>query len=246
MQSSPSVDVCAGCGKSLRDFREAEHAKVCIRCNRLFCVACNPGATSAGGLRVIPVILECRFCRAAAERQKAERIVPHADVAKERKIVGQSAFLYWWPVWLIGLLLFVPAVLSPSISPREYLPTMFFPAALCVAWFIAVFVGNRRRYLAIGNGYVRVRRSAGVDEEIWPMDGLNVEKGYESYYYPRMLGRLRWFRAEILGFGAGTLVVRQPGPNGNSFHLYNVIFVERKVVAIRRRIERSLAAARNK
>lgn len=125
-------------------------------------------------------------------------------------------WLHWWdPVFRwFGLL-------RIHLNLGAYL-TLAVP--LLVMWAMAVYLFDKRTYVVITTGQVRVRDELGGAEKVFDTSTVSFEK--EPYDW------LRW----LVGFGAGDVLVRVGGPQAAVYSLDNVIRVGSKV----RRIEERL------
>jgi hypothetical protein len=97
----------------------------------------------------------------------------------------------------------------------------FIGVALVIAWFISVFIFDRRAYMIFTQGQVRVVEEIGGREKVYDTTGLSVEKQRQD-----------WFRHIILGFGSGDLTVKTAGADRHEIVMPNVGLIGFKIDAI--------------
>jgi hypothetical protein len=120
----------------------------------------------------------------------------------------------WW-----GTLVRWFYLLHVQINFAGYL---FISTWLFAIWAVTVFYFDRRTYVIISSGQVRVRQAIGQGEKVYDATLLAL------HLQPNILIRHR-----VLGlFGAGDLVVRTGGPQAEAFEWPNVLFVRSRLKEI--------------
>jgi hypothetical protein len=124
----------------------------------------------------------------------------------------------WWPVVVEWFNL-----VHIQINLAGYL---FLSAWMFAIWAVTIFYFDRRTYVILSAGQVRVCQEIGQGEKIYDATNLTL------HLQPNVL-----FRHRVLGlFGAGDLVIRTGGPHAEVLEWPNVLFVRSRL----RRIEHLL------
>jgi len=133
-------------------------------------------------------------------------------------IIALMALYGWWPVVVDWFHL-----LRIQINLAGYL---FLSTWMFAIWAVTVFYFDRRTYVILSTGQVRVCQEIGQGEKIFDATNLTLQ------LQPNIL-----FRHRILGlFSAGDLIIRTGGPHAEVFEWPNVLFVRTRL----RNIERLL------
>jgi hypothetical protein len=128
--------------------------------------------------------------------------------------VSLIALYGWWPVIVDWFHL-----LHIQINLAGYL---FLATWMFAIWAVTVFCFDRRTYVIVSAGQMRVCQEIGQGEKIF--DGTNLT----LHLQPNIL-----FRHRILGlFGAGDLIIRTGGPHAEVFEWPNVLFVRSRLKRI--------------
>jgi hypothetical protein len=93
-----------------------------------------------------------------------------------------------------------------------------------VAWVLALFVFDRRTYLAFSLSQIRVRDELGGQERVFDAGTVAFEKRPADWF--------RW----LIGCRAGDLIIRVGGPQPQTFELSNVVKVSERLDALERRL----------
>jgi hypothetical protein len=131
-------------------------------------------------------------------------------------LVFLLSWMEWWQEivsWLRGLRVYM--------NLAAYL---VFAVPIFLVWFAAVFIFDRRIYLAFSLGQFRVRDELGDQEKSFDAGGIMFEKRPYDWF--------RW----LIGFGAGDLIIRTGGPSPQVFELPNVIGIGRWMGELEQRL----------
>ncbi len=120
-----------------------------------------------------------------------------------------AAFLLGWLDLLQPLWRWM-SLMSVYINLGGYL---VLSTALFVVWALHVFILDRRLYLIVSMGQIRLRDELGDEEKVFDAGSVTFEK--------RPYDLFRW----LVGIGAGDLVLRAGGPQGQHIELPNVVGV---------------------
>lgn len=126
------------------------------------------------------------------------------------------SWMEWWNEifsWLRGLRVYLNLAAYLVLSVPIFL-----------TWFTAVFIFDRRIYLAFSLGQFRIRDELGDEEKSFDAGGVMFEKKPYDWF--------RW----LVGFGAGDLVIRTGGPAPQVFEMPNVIRVGRWLGELEQRL----------
>jgi hypothetical protein len=133
-------------------------------------------------------------------------------------IISLIALYGWWPIVVDWF-----SLLRIQINLAGYL---FLSTWMFAIWAVTTFYFDRRTYVLLSAGQVRVCQEIGQGEKIFDATNLTL------HLQPNVL-----FRHRVLGlFGAGDLIIRTGGPHAEVFEWPNVLFVRSRL----RRIERLL------
>jgi hypothetical protein len=94
---------------------------------------------------------------------------------------------------------------------------------LLVLWIVTVLYFDRKVYLVVSPGQLRVHQEIGGGEVAYDTKGMVVTKRRDTL-----------FRHWVLGFGSGDLVVKPAGAHAEQFEVHNVLLVENKLKLIQR------------
>src|SRR5205807_2090054 len=89
---------------------------------------------------------------------------------------------------------------------------IFIATILFIIWAITVFAFDRRRYLAISSGQVRMCLAAGAGETVYDTSGMTFSKRQDDL-----------FRHWIVGLGSGDLMIHRTGQE-RDIDFPNVLF----------------------
>jgi hypothetical protein len=89
---------------------------------------------------------------------------------------------------------------------------------LLVFWLVVVLYFDRKVYMVVFPGQLRVCQDIGDAEAAYDARGMVVTKR-----------RSDLFRHWLLGFGSGDLIVKTSGAQSHQFEMHNVLFVENKL-----------------
>jgi hypothetical protein len=129
-------------------------------------------------------------------------------------IITILALYGWWQVVVDWFNL-----LHIQINFAGYL---FLSTWMFAIWVVTIFYFDRRTYVIISAGQVRVCQEIGQGEKIY--DGTNLS----LHLQPNVL-----FRHRVLGlFAAGDLIIRTGGPQAEVFEWPNVLFVRSRLKQI--------------
>jgi hypothetical protein len=92
---------------------------------------------------------------------------------------------------------------------------------LLVLWLVMVLYIDRKVYMVVAPGQLRVHQEIGGGEVAYDAKGMVVTKR-----------RSTLFRHWVLGFGSGDLVVKPAGAHAQQFEVQNILFVENKLKLI--------------
>src|SRR5262249_5100809 len=92
----------------------------------------------------------------------------------------------------------------------------FISTILLIIWAFTIFVFDRRRYVAVMPGQVRVCQAIGTGEDVYDTTGMTFAKRQDDL-----------FRHWIVGLGSGDLIIHRP--NQKDIDMPNVLFVGSKV-----------------
>jgi hypothetical protein len=124
----------------------------------------------------------------------------------------------WWPVLVDWF-----GLLRIQINFAGYL---FLSTWMFAIWAVTTFYFDRRTYVILSAGQMRVCQEIGEGEKIFDATNLTL------HLQPNIL-----FRHRVLGlFSAGDLIIRTGGPHAEVFEWPNVLFVRSRL----KRIERLL------
>jgi len=101
----------------------------------------------------------------------------------------------------------------------------FISAVLLIMWILAVFVFDRRMYMAITSGQVRVCTAIGTGETVYDTAGLTFQKRQDDL-----------FRHWIIGLGSGDLILHRTNVN-QEIDFPNVLFIGGKIREIEKLIK---------
>jgi hypothetical protein len=101
----------------------------------------------------------------------------------------------------------------------------FISAILFIIWAVTVFIFDRRRYLAITSGQVRLCQAVGTEEKVYDTTGMTFSKKQDDL-----------FRHWIVGLGSGDLIIHRSGQE-KDIDLPNVLFVGGKIREIERLVK---------
>jgi hypothetical protein len=93
---------------------------------------------------------------------------------------------------------------------------LFISIVLFVIWALTVYVFDRRRYVEVTAGQVRVVQAIGTGADVYDTTGLTFSKRQDDL-----------FRHWIVGLGSGDLIIHRP--NQKDIQMPNVLFVGTKV-----------------
>jgi hypothetical protein len=125
--------------------------------------------------------------------------------------VAALLFLISWLEWW-GPLARALRLLHVYINLGGYL---VISGVLLAAWVLTVFLFDRRRYLILSTGQLRVHDELGEQERAFDASSVAFEKRPYDWF--------RW----LVGWGAGDLVLRTGGTNPEVIELCNVVRVGR-------------------
>jgi hypothetical protein len=104
---------------------------------------------------------------------------------------------------------------------------VFISVGFFAVWVASVFLFDRRTYLIVSAGQVRVRDEIGQAEKVYDVTNMTFQ------IQPNV-----FFRHHVLGFyGAGDLVVRTGGPHPETLEWPNVLFVRSRLRQIQERLK---------
>jgi hypothetical protein len=135
-------------------------------------------------------------------------------------VIAFIAVLLAWFGWWDDVARLIP-YLSVHMNTGFYL---VFSAGLLIIWLMMFFVFDRLAYWRIRPGQMTVEHVIGGGAESFDTNGLRFQKLSSDF-----------FRA-ALGLGAGDLKATAAGEHGATMEMPNVIFVDRKVLAIEKLI----------
>jgi hypothetical protein len=93
---------------------------------------------------------------------------------------------------------------------------LFLSTVLFIIWALTVFVFDRRKYVAVTPGQVRVCQAIGTGEDVYDTTGMTFAKRQDDL-----------FRHWIVGLGSGDLIIHRPSQK--DIDMPNVLFVGSKV-----------------
>lgn len=96
---------------------------------------------------------------------------------------------------------------------------------LFIVWAFTVFMFDRRRYLVISTGQVRVCEAVGAGEQMFDVTGMSVQKRQDDL-----------FRHWIVGLGSGDLIIPATGSH-KEIDFPNVLFIGSKIREIEKLIK---------
>ena len=131
------------------------------------------------------------------------------------------AVLFAWLGWWDAIFTFIPQ-LAARANMGFYL---VFSTALLVVWLAAFFVFDRFVYWRVSPGQLVEQRLIGGGSLSHDTNGLRFEKREQDF-----------FRHVVLGIGAGDLMLTGKGLRDEMIAIPNVLFVNRKVMAIEKLI----------
>jgi hypothetical protein len=135
-------------------------------------------------------------------------------------VLGGVVLLFNWLNWWDPLLRWF-GLLRIHLNLGAYL-TIAIP--LLLMWVATIFFFDRRTYVVITTGQVRVRDELGVAEKVYDTGSVSFEK--EPY---------DWLRF-VVGLGAGDVLLRVGGPQAQVYELSNIIRVGSKMRRIAERL----------
>ncbi len=135
-------------------------------------------------------------------------------------VIAFIAVLLAWFGWWDDVARLIP-YLSVHMNTGFYL---VFSTGLLIIWLTMFFVFDRLAYWRIRPGQMTVEHVIGGGAESFDTNGLRFQKLSSDF-----------FRA-ALGLGAGDLKATAAGEHGATIEMPNVIFVDRKVLAIEKLI----------
>jgi hypothetical protein len=95
---------------------------------------------------------------------------------------------------------------------------LFISTFLCVAWFVSVYIFDKRSYIIFTAGQIKVCEQVGGREKVYDTTGMTIEKQRDD-----------WFRHIFLGFGSGDMSVRTAGADRHEIVMPNVSFIGFKI-----------------
>lgn len=135
----------------------------------------------------------------------------------------------------IGLMIFVFAffeiwdrILSAFFLLQIYINAggyVFIATVLLIIWFFTVFIFDRRTYLVISSGQIRMCLAVGASETMQDTTGMQFSKKQDDL-----------FRHWIVGLGSGDLIVHRTATT-QDIDLPNVLFIGSKIREIERLIK---------
>ncbi len=91
---------------------------------------------------------------------------------------------------------------------------LFIATAVLILWFVSVFIFDRRTYMTVTPGQIRVCEHIGASIRNYDTMGLSFEKQRDDL-----------FRHWLLGFFSGDLIVRTAGAERETIRLPNVLWI---------------------
>jgi hypothetical protein len=123
----------------------------------------------------------------------------------------------WWG-WIVEKV----ELLDIRINAGGYL---FISLVLFIIWAVTVFIFDRRRYVVVSSGQVRVCQAVGAGETAYDTTGMTFEKRQDDV-----------FRHWIVGLGSGDLIVHRTNTN-LEIDMPNVLFISSKIAEIQKLIK---------
>jgi len=130
--------------------------------------------------------------------------------------VALIAVLLAWLGWWDNIAKLIP-YLSVHMNTGFYL---VFSTGLLIVWLMMFFVFDRLTYWRIRPGQMTVEHLIGGGAENYDTNGLRFQKLSSDLF------------RTVLGLGAGDLKATTGGERGRTIEIPNVVFVDRKVLAI--------------
>jgi hypothetical protein len=131
-------------------------------------------------------------------------------------LVFLLSWMEWWDELFRGL-----RAIQVYLNLGAYL---VLSVSLFLAWVAAVFVFDRRTYLAFSVGQIRFRDELGSEEKSFDTGGVVFEKKPYDWF--------RW----LVGFGAGDMVIRIGGPHPQVIEMPNVVRVGKSLNELEQRL----------
>src|SRR6266851_2800439 len=125
-----------------------------------------------------------------------------------------------WGIWddIVNIIVF----LDIRINLGGYL---FISSVLFIIWALTVFVFDRRTYVIVTSGQVRVCMAIGAGETLYDTTGMTFSKRQDDL-----------FRHWIIGLGSGDLIIHRSNTT-QEIDMPNVLFVGSKIKEIERLIK---------
>jgi hypothetical protein len=123
----------------------------------------------------------------------------------------------WW-TWILEKM----SYLDIRINAGGYL---FISLVLFIIWAVTVFVFDRRTYVSITSGQVRVCLAIGAGETVYDTTGMTFTKSQNDL-----------FRHWIVGLGSGDLIIHRTNTN-QEIDMPNVLFIGAKIKEIEKLVK---------
>ena len=120
------------------------------------------------------------------------------------------------------------SILEAAVQSHVYINAFGYLAIavpLLVLWLAVVLYFDRKVYLVVAPGQLRVHQEIGGGEVSYDTKGMVISKRRDTL-----------FRHWVLGFGSGDLVVKPAGAHAQQFDVQNVLQVEHKLKLVQQLI----------